>query len=137
MRIKNIAIKNFRSIKDANLLFPENNLLILVGANNAGKSNIVRTVNNILGPEWWTHEKLQARDHYGHDTDNQISIKLSFDTQDIISFKWHYQQSQYKLFGNGSFLTNELKGQFPCTYLGADRTFDRQCHSTIGHCWEE
>ena len=41
MKIKSIHIENFKSIKKLDINFPDNNLLILTGHNNAGKSNIV------------------------------------------------------------------------------------------------
>jgi len=42
MKIKKIYIKNFRSIKELSFTFPEKGFLVLVGPNNAGKSNILR-----------------------------------------------------------------------------------------------
>ena len=40
MRISRVYIKNFRSIKEVEFHFPESGLMVLVGANNAGKSNL-------------------------------------------------------------------------------------------------
>ena len=44
MKIQQITIKNFRSIKDETIVFPEGGILGLVGPNNAGKSNILRAI---------------------------------------------------------------------------------------------
>jgi putative ATP-dependent endonuclease of OLD family len=104
---------------------PENNLLILVGQNNAGKSNIIRAVNNILGSEWWSEDRLHVSDYYMRDKDNRISITLSFDNGHTAGFRWNSAIDEYRSFYNNSYLSNELKGRCPCTYLGADRTFDR------------
>jgi len=38
MRINKVYIKNFHSIKELEFTFPESRLMVLVGANNAGKS---------------------------------------------------------------------------------------------------
>ncbi len=64
MKLKRMVIENFRSIKHIEFDFPASNLLILVGGNNAGKSNIIRAVNNILGPDWWSHARLEIYDFY-------------------------------------------------------------------------
>lgn len=53
MKIKKIYIKNFRSIKELSLTFPEKGLLVLVGSNNAGKSNILRAIDALLGDSWF------------------------------------------------------------------------------------
>ncbi len=46
MRIKNVRIKNFRSIVECTFKF--NNLLVLVGKNNSGKSNIIDAIEMLL-----------------------------------------------------------------------------------------
>jgi putative ATP-dependent endonuclease of the OLD family len=125
MRITNITIKNFRSIKNADIVFPQNDLLILVGANNAGKSNVIRAVNNLLGPDWWSDDRLQTNDFYGRDRDSRISIRLTFDNGESASFKWDDRTEEYKAFWGTRYLSNDYKERCPCTYLGADRTFDR------------
>jgi len=51
MKLKRVVIENFRSIKRLKFDFPESNLLVLVGANNAGKSNIIRAINAVCGEE--------------------------------------------------------------------------------------
>jgi predicted ATP-dependent endonuclease of OLD family len=52
MKIREIRIKNFRSIKEEIIEFPESGILALVGPNNAGKSNILKAINNLLGDSW-------------------------------------------------------------------------------------
>ncbi len=64
MKIKKIYIKNFRSIKELSLTFPEKGLLVLVGSNNAGKSNILRAIDALLGDSWFTTDKLEIYDHF-------------------------------------------------------------------------
>jgi putative ATP-dependent endonuclease of the OLD family len=55
MQIVQIAIKNFRCIKDA-LLFPSKNS-VLLGPNNSGKTAILEALNLLLNPE------LNSRNH--------------------------------------------------------------------------
>jgi predicted ATP-dependent endonuclease of OLD family len=47
MKLEKIDIKNYRSIKDAELIF-DHNCLILVGKNEAGKSNILKAIAGAL-----------------------------------------------------------------------------------------
>lgn len=49
MRIARLRIQNFRSIQNADLLFPQN--AVLVGDNNSGKSTILEAIDLVLGPE--------------------------------------------------------------------------------------
>jgi len=80
MKIKKIYIKNFRSIKELSLTFPEKGLLVLVGSNNAGKSNILRAIDALLGDSWFTTDKLEIYDHYCRNRNNDIEIRVEFDT---------------------------------------------------------
>ncbi|HHV61444.1 MAG TPA: AAA family ATPase [Firmicutes bacterium] len=131
MKLTRVRIENFRSIKSLEFGFPESGFLVLVGANNAGKSNIIRAVNHVLGSEWWSQDRLETHDFYARKEQNRISILLTFDTGETIGFKWQAERGEYRGFvnygsGKDYSLTNEFKAKCPCTYLGADRTFDRQ-----------
>ncbi len=86
MKISKVYIKNFRSIKNLEFRFPESGLMIMVGANNAGKSNIVRTLNNILGETWWGKD-IDPIDFYMRDPNNTIEIKIEFDNGRRVEFE--------------------------------------------------
>lgn len=49
MRIVHMHIQNYRSIKDAEFLLPED--VVLVGDNNSGKSTILEAIDLVLGPD--------------------------------------------------------------------------------------
>jgi putative ATP-dependent endonuclease of the OLD family len=130
MKLSRVKIDNFRSIKSMDFTFPESRFLVLVGANNAGKSNVIRAVNNILGPEWWSQDKLERHDFYARDPQNEIQLSLSFDTGETAGFKKDEEKDEFRAYvnyggGRDYFLSNDFKAKCPCTYLGADRTFDR------------
>ena len=56
MYISKVKIKNYRSIKDLTINFnPGKN--IIVGKNNSGKSNIIKSINIVLGEDSPTYEK--------------------------------------------------------------------------------
>lgn len=74
MRIARIRIENYRSIKS--LDFQPGMLCALVGENNAGKSNILRALNLILGEAWPTERMFSEEDFYNHDTTRDIVIEM-------------------------------------------------------------
>jgi len=49
MRIVHLHVQNFRAMKDAEFVLPEN--VVLVGDNNSGKSTILEAIDLVLGPE--------------------------------------------------------------------------------------
>nr|PZN03582.1 MAG: hypothetical protein DIU66_07060 [Bacillota bacterium] len=130
MRLERIIIKNFRSIKHLDFTFPESNLLILVGPNNAGKSNIMRAINNILGLEWWTNNKIEQYDYYARNKQNEIFISLIFDNGEQMSLEFDTGKEEYVLRHGRvgyrcGYLSKDDKSRYPCTYIAADRSFDR------------
>lgn len=129
MRLQRVKIKNFKSIKDLEFDFPESGILVLVGENNSGKSNIIRAIDLICGEAWIGKEKLEDHDYYLRDKSNEIEIDLFFDTRNSVHFSpnngkwgvtcfadWNQQQRNYNF---------QVKELFPSTYLGADRTLDK------------
>lgn len=54
MYIKKLIIKNYKSIKDETFVFNKG-INVLIGKNNAGKSNIVLALNEILGDKYNAH----------------------------------------------------------------------------------
>lgn len=126
MKLKSVSIKNFKSIKELEFEFPESGILVLIGANNAGKSNIIRAINAICGEGWYGKDKLEDYDFYQRKRNNQIEINLSFDNGSIASIK-----PTSKDWGMGYFNSKNIKiytlikDDFPCTYLSADRTLDK------------
>ncbi len=126
MKIKKITIKNFRSIKNETIIFPDSGILALVGPNNAGKSNIVRAIENILGDSWFSGDKAELNDHFMKDRDNVIEIEIVFDDDKKAVFKsndsWvkYYQSDGSKMpFGSS------VKNDCPCTFLPANRDLAR------------
>ena len=77
MKIQKVEIANFRSIKS--LAFSPGDYTVLIGENNAGKSNILRAVNLVLGESWPTERAFSDEDFYNQDTSEPVSIKVYFD----------------------------------------------------------
>ncbi len=126
MKINRVHIRNFRSIKDLNFWFPDSGLMILVGANNAGKSNIVRVINNILGESWWG-KNVDDSDYYMRNSNNTIIIAIQFDNGREVTFNssdgWpqYYDNSGHQIRPN----QGNVKDDFPSTYLAAERSISK------------
>lgn len=76
-RLTKITISGYRSIKDEiEIDLPAKMPLVLVGENNAGKSNIIKATDLILG-EWWPSNK-EPDDHefWNRDRTNPIAIEV-------------------------------------------------------------
>lgn len=75
--IKKVKIQNFRSIK--NLEIELNKINAFIGPNNAGKSNIMKALDLILGETYPTIKSFDDKDFYKYNKDNPILIQISFD----------------------------------------------------------
>jgi predicted ATP-dependent endonuclease of OLD family len=76
--ITRVHIENYRSIKQ--LDFYPRQYTVLVGENNAGKSNILKSLNLVLGETWPSERSFSDEDFFGHDTNNDIVIQVYFDS---------------------------------------------------------
>jgi putative ATP-dependent endonuclease of OLD family len=66
--IDRIKIQNFRSIRDLEIKLGKMNAFI--GPNNAGKSNIMRALNLVLGETWTSPRSFADKDFYKYDKAN-------------------------------------------------------------------
>jgi putative ATP-dependent endonuclease of the OLD family len=131
MKIKQIDINNFRSIKEETIIFPDSGILTLVGPNNAGKSNILKAIENILGDSWFSGDKAELNDYFMKNKDNVIEIEIVFDDNRKVVFKSNEKWPEY--FASDGKKINEwnrnipagskgnIKDDFPCTCLSANR----------------
>lgn len=77
MRISNLKIENFRSVRELDIDIPQ--ICALVGPNNAGKSNILAAIQRVIGRDWVGVSSFDDDDVCGRDPDRDIKIALSFD----------------------------------------------------------
>lgn len=76
MKISRVYIENYRSIKK--LDFSPGNYCVLIGENNAGKSNILKAVNLVLGETWPTDRSFSEEDFHNQDTTSDVLIQVYF-----------------------------------------------------------
>lgn len=76
MYLSRLFIENYRSIKQVDLKF-ERGKNVIVGRNNAGKSNIIKAIDLVLGdysPTYNRSENITENDFYAGDIENEIFI---------------------------------------------------------------
>lgn len=100
-RIVKLSVKNLRSIGDerVTLRFPTNGALVLLGENNAGKSNVTRALEILFGDFWPGTRRLEDHDFHGRDSDG-IAIEIGAVVSgipcsycpngEVAHFKWTY-----------------------------------------------
>src|SRR5262245_13543542 len=78
-RITKLRVSNFRSIGGPiEINFTPRHPLVLVGENNAGKSNIVHAFDLILGQNWPGTHDPDDNEFYYRDRARKISITVDF-----------------------------------------------------------
>jgi putative ATP-dependent endonuclease of OLD family len=77
MKISNVRIENFRSLKHVDLDLSQ--ICCLVGPNNAGKSNILLAVQRVLARDWVSVTSFDEQDVYAHDPNADVTIQVTFD----------------------------------------------------------
>lgn len=130
MLIRHITIENYRSIKRVDI--PVNDMLALVGPNNAGKTNILSALNLVLGEKWPSRQSLDSSDWFECRTDQEIRIEIFFRDNEwnIEKFGFYATDSHdsRKVWFHGGHkeysLTNEHRGRFPLVYIDASRSFE-------------
>ena len=109
-RIDWLHVENYRSIGEfARLEFPADAPLVLLGENNAGKSNLSRAIDILLGERWPTTLTMEDHDYFGRDSDG-VAIKISAGvrglpcsrcrTPSITHLKWLYDPQNPKSAGD-------------------------------------
>lgn len=111
--IKEVYIKNFKSIKEETFSFSYDMNAIL-GSNNVGKSNLLEIIKRCLGSKWLSANSFSIDDIYKRQEGESIIIKIMF--KDPLKYK-KYKDSpetnvhgflfEYKLYEKG-----ENKGQY-------------------------
>lgn len=128
LRVKSVFIVNWRSVGLAE--FTLGNRTVLLGENNAGKSNLVSALNHVLGPAYPTSNRLTVTDlPFGdQDRDLQISVVVDENPAGIkaIDYRWTADQRQearvsYE-YRDEVNLTAAVRDQLPVVVIPASRS---------------
>ena len=124
MKINNIKISNYKSIKDIDIdLSPKVN--VFIGENSVGKSNIFKAITWLIGPVYPSFNNISTEDYYMGDTSKNINISLSFDDGNKLSLSqvWYDSGNREKsgLNLNNGYITNEAREKYISSFIGVDR----------------
>ena len=130
MKITRVQIKNWRSIRLVDF-YPED-ICILVGANNAGKTNIMSAINFLLGERWPMPGNLDDSDYFGRNRNTDIHIRLTLDHPSVSEIDFDTSKPQYTLsatdnrgYGVRGF-NNAQREELAFAYVDASRNYERQ-----------
>lgn len=146
-RIKSVRIKGYRSIKeDIAIKFPENRPLVIIGENNAGKSNIIRAIDILFGELWPGSKTVEDHDFWDRNPANgPIEIDAEVEgfsfidrnnqKKEIISLHWRFDPNSDEkctFFGklstgvNYKYISSDLRENCISVLIGADRRLSYQ-----------
>jgi putative ATP-dependent endonuclease of OLD family len=137
MHISEVEIANYRSIGMVRFQLPM--LCAFVGPNNAGKSNILRAIDFVLGPRWPTEHSLGPDDYPNGDTSRVPRIRLTLvggeagrEIRYQVEFGPYGDDGEPKLtyrtptMQRERFVSRELRDRFPVVRLDVERAVRRQ-----------
>lgn len=73
--VHSISIHNFRGIRQLEHTFDSNNLVVLIGRCDSGKSTILKAISLVLCPYW--NPSISASDFYNEDISVPIEIEVT------------------------------------------------------------
>lgn len=139
-RVTQLAIRNYRSIGDTVVIdFPFDSPVVLVGENNAGKSNIVRALDLALGHSWPGSHEPDDNEFFGRNRSVPIEIRVAFDPQDaygatFTEVRWVYTSgSDDPIYFRAlpgtrgyadSYISNEVRSTCMCVVIEAERNLN-------------
>ena len=149
-RLRGMRVRNYRSIGGwVDVRLPERGPLVLMGENNAGKSNLVQALDLVLGESWPGSFHPEEHDFHGRDR-NAVPMQIQLDVSDVwhagrydsfevrqVSWRFDPQESErpcaFDVFdanGRSSWASNADREQLACVVVGADRRLGYQLSYT-------
>jgi putative ATP-dependent endonuclease of OLD family len=125
MHLSRLYIENFRSIKNLNLRFsPGKN--VIIGRNNAGKSNIIKAIDLVLGensPDYYKYENITDEDFFTNSGSkaNEIVIwcELTLEAGEKLDYPTLYQSAKgYQFYGENIRSPFRFSEEYIPNYLG-------------------
>ncbi|GLV49274.1 hypothetical protein TJA_23750 [Thermus sp. LT1-2-5] len=152
-KITKLSIQGYRSINERiEIRFPLKQPVVLVGENNAGKSNIVKALQLVMGPSWPGSYDPADHEFFARDNSRPIEIEVEFDDSALLGGKfkqvrWRYNPSAsdpvyFRGFdldiyngskGNGRNIRSEDRDTCICMVVEAERSL--QYHLSYSSKW--
>ncbi len=144
-RITFIEIERYRSVNNRlRVDVPSGVPLVLVGENNAGKSNIIRALDLVLGERWPKSHEPEDHEFWNRDTDNSpITVKVGLDgvqgsLGSVRYILWEYSKARNAdttydaVYAQGTrrWVSNEIRDQCMVVFMEADRKLSYQMSYT-------
>ena len=101
MRINSVRVRNFRSLRDAQIDF--NELTALIGSNGAGKSSFLKSLELF----YTANASYTEEDFYNRNTDEEISVQVEFTNLG------EEAQERFSSYTGGETLTVEKVMEYP------------------------
>lgn len=141
-RLDRIRVRNYRSISDwVDVVLPSDGPLVLIGENNAGKSNLLRAVNLILGERWPGNYQPEDHEVFGRVIDGmdmQINAEVSgipcpkgCTHSDVARFIWKFDAGEDPHncsfdfettdCNHGGWMSNAVRSSLTCMSVGVER----------------
>jgi putative ATP-dependent endonuclease of OLD family len=132
-KISKITVDQYRSVKHAEIAFEENAPLLIMGENNAGKSNLIKAIELVLGEFYPKNHEPEENEFYFRDPSKRITIQIDF-SENLGRFqtlKWIYDPSNSEEpvsfvgideYGNeNKYIKSDERSELVCIVVGADR----------------
>jgi putative ATP-dependent endonuclease of the OLD family len=144
-RLKEFSIKGYRSIDGwLHVVLPDNEPLVLIGENNAGKSNVLSALGFMFGDFWPGSHRPEDHEYFGRVPEGN-EIKLIARTSgiqcdkgcrdsDVEGITWSYapDESPPSRFGRSTsrcghtFMSNSIRQSLFCMSVGVNRDLSYQ-----------
>jgi putative ATP-dependent endonuclease of OLD family len=134
--LKKLIIDGYRSVDHAELVLPDDAPLILIGENNAGKSNIIRALDLLCGEMWPSSHAPEDNEFYQRARDRTIEIKAEFSESlgRWGEIRWRYDSDAdpqvefggVDAYGHVKWLKGEERGELIAVTINADRRLSYQ-----------
>jgi putative ATP-dependent endonuclease of OLD family len=99
-RITRLEISNYRSVEGpVEITFPDGVPLVLFGENNAGKSNVFKALELVLGPFWPGNHDPDDHEFFNRDRSRVIEVVIQSDPTGLFGgryerLRWKYDRRQ-------------------------------------------
>lgn len=144
-RLKQIRVKGYRSIDEwVEISIPRSYPLVLIGENNAGKSNILRALTLVLGEMWPGNHNPEDHEFFGRSPEG-TEMRIHLEVEGLVCRKydcgspiqrimWVFDKDAeqpctftYEADGcNHTYMSNEVRSQLSCMTVGVDRDLSWQ-----------